>query len=132
MNIKELRVSEVMQPTVKTIAGEATVEAAAKMMYERKVSSLVVEPADDRDAFGIITRKDVIEVMTDEDEDLAYLVEDVMSKPAITIGSRMSIDNCLRMMRLAGTRRLPVVDGEKLVGIISNTDIFVKIAGQAS
>ena len=133
MRARELRVREVMKPAVKTIAKEATIEAAARMMEELGVSSLVIEPDDDKDAFGIVTRKDVIEaLLLHEDEDLSYLVEDVMSKPAITIAGHLSIENCLRMMRVAGTRRLPVVEGTQLIGIISNTDIFTKIIAQIS
>ncbi|MGV1100994.1 CBS domain-containing protein [Thiovibrio sp. JS02] len=128
MKIKKLRVKDLMQAGVKTIARDATLKAAAKAMYEQKVSSLVVKPADDSDAFGIVTRKDVLEAMLmDSEGDFSYLVSDVMTKPAITVGPNLSIENCLLLMRVAGTRRLPVVEGEKLVGIISNTDVFDRL-----
>jgi len=51
----------------------------------------------------------------------------VMTKPAFTVSNGLSISNCHQMMRMVGVRRLPVVDGTQLVGIISNADIFAKL-----
>ncbi|HET97877.1 MAG TPA: DUF342 domain-containing protein [Desulfurivibrio alkaliphilus] len=42
----------------------------------------------------------------------------------------LSIENCLLLMRVTGTRRLPVVEGEKLVGMISNFDVFNRLLGE--
>jgi CBS domain-containing protein len=50
-----------------------------------------------------------------------------MTKPAITVNLGMSIYNCQLLMRMVGVRRLPVIDGNQLVGILSNTDIFGKL-----
>ena len=55
----------------------------------------------------------------------SLLVEDVMSKPAITASPALSIANCQQLMRMVGVRRLPIVDGDKVVGILSNRDIFL-------
>jgi len=126
MNPKKTQIKDIMQPQVKTISAKTPIEKAAQMMYEQKVSSLIIEPADERDTFGILTRKDVIEALIiDRMLEFPQLVEDVMSKPAITASGNLSIENCMKLMRMAGTRRLPVVDGTKLTGIISNTDIFI-------
>jgi predicted transcriptional regulator len=51
----------------------------------------------------------------------------MMTKPAITVTAALSIENCLRLMRVAGARRLLVVEGTKLLGIITSTDIFDRI-----
>jgi len=128
MKIKKLRVKDLMQAEVRTIPRESPLKAAAKMMQELKVSSLVITPADDGDAFGIVTRKDVLEAMLmDSEGEFSSLVSDVMTKPAITVGPSLSIENCLLLMRVAGTRRLPVVEGDRLIGIISNTDVFDRL-----
>jgi CBS domain-containing protein len=98
------------------------------MMRDFNVSSLVVEPEDDGDAFGIITRKDLVEaIVMDPAGGISLAVDDAMTKPALTVGTGMSISNCHQMMRMVGVRRLPVVDGTKLVGILSNADIFTKL-----
>lgn len=123
--IKKMRVRELMQTPVRTIAPTATLSAAARKMHKLGCSSLVVPPADDSDAYGIITRKDILNIMImDVQDDFVSQVGDIMTKPAITVGPALSIENCLLLMRVTGTRRLPVVEGDKLVGMISNTDVF--------
>ncbi len=125
MKANKTRISDIMQKSVKTISKKASLEKAVAVMHELEVSCLIIEPDNDLDAYGVITRKDVVEaLLIDAQDDFNYLVEDVMSKPAITVGGNLSILNCLSMMRMAGTRRLPVLEGTKLIGIISNTDIF--------
>ncbi|RZB36670.1 MAG: hypothetical protein SRB2_01972 [Desulfobacteraceae bacterium Eth-SRB2] len=128
MDMKKLMVQDLMQTDVKMVNKNTTLLAAAKMMYDLGVSSLIVEPYDDGDAFGIITRKDIIEALvTDSIGGIEDLVEDIMSKPALTVNIGLSIYSCQQLMRMVGVRRLPVLDGTDLVGILSNTDIFAKL-----
>ena len=128
MNIQKLRVQELMQSDVKRTNKSTTISKAAKMMHDSGLSSLVVEPDADGDAFGIITRRDIIEAfLSSTISGPAHLVEDAMTKPAITVNLGMSIFNCQRLMRMVGVRRLPVVDGNQLVGILSNADIFGRL-----
>lgn len=130
MGIHNLRVQDIMRTDVTTIDGDTDLLEAARLMYETGLSSLVITPRDDRDAFGIITRKDILEALLMEGrEELAPRVADMMTKPAITVGPRLSIENCLLLMRTAGARRLPVVENEQLVGIITSTDVFSRLVG---
>ena len=128
MNIEKLRVQELMQKDVKLTNKSTTIPKAARMMRDSGVSSLIVEPDDDGDAFGIITRRDIIEAfLSNTISGPSHLVEDAMTKPAITVNLGASIHNCQMMMRMVGVRRLPVVDGNQLVGILSNADIFGRL-----
>lgn len=125
MRIRKTRIKEIMKTGVETIAKEVSLTDAVKKMHDLKVSSLVVEPDNDLDAYGIVTRKDIVEALIiDVEDDFICLVEDIMSKPAITLDGNLSIENGFRMMRMAGVRRLPVVEGGRLVGLVSNTDVF--------
>ncbi len=128
MDMKKLMVQDLMKTDVKIVNQNTTLLAAAKMMHDLGVSSLIVEPYDDRDTFGIITRKDIIEALfTETIGGIEVLVEDIMSKPAITVNIGLSIYSCQQLMRMVGFRRLLVLDGTDLVGILSNTDIFAKL-----
>ena len=128
MGVDIIRVRDLMQTDVKTVQKDVKLLAATKMMRDFNVSSLVVEPENDGDAFGIITRKDIVEAMVmDSTGGISLVVDDIMTKPAFTINPGLSIPNCHQMMRLVGVRRLPVVDGDRLVGILSNADIFAKL-----
>lgn len=125
MKIADLSVKDLMQGNPRTISGDAVLREAARIMRDEKVSSLVVEPENERDAFGILTRKDIVEALVSlEKTGVLLLVRDVMTRPAITVSPELSIDHCLHLMRMVGVRRLPVVNGRHLVGILSNTDVF--------
>ncbi|MFH7320176.1 cyclic nucleotide-binding/CBS domain-containing protein [Desulfurivibrio sp. D14AmB] len=131
IDIKQLRVRDLMQPVVQTVERTASLATAARMMHERQCSSLVILPADDGDAYGIVTRKDILNIMVMEVQDeFVSQIGDIMTKPAITVTPALSIENCLLLMRVTGTRRLPVVEGDKLVGMISNSDVFNRLLGE--
>jgi len=128
MDMKKLMVQDLMQTDIKLVSKNTTILAAAKIMHDLGVSSLIIKPYNDRDAFGIITRKDIIEALvTDTIGGIEDLVEDIMSKPAITVNIGLSIYSCQQLMRMVGVRRLPVLKGTDLVGILSNSDIFAKL-----
>ena len=125
MDVAGVCARDLMRTDVRTVSEKTTLLAAAKLMQDKKVSSLVVEPSGAHDAFGIVTRKDVVEALLLSRGDVErLLVIDVMTKPAIFVAPDLSIAHCVRMMRMVGVRRVPVVDSGKLVGILSNTDVF--------
>ena len=133
MDADKIRVKDLMKTDVKTVHKDVTLLTAIKIMRDFSVSSLIIEPESDGDAFGIITRKDVVEaIVMNPVGGTSLLVDDVMTKPAITVNTGLSISNCHQMMRMVGVRRLPVVDGTKLIGILSNANIFVKLAENLS
>jgi len=128
MDTKAMRVKDLMRKDVKIVDKSTPLLEAAEMMRDFGVSSLIVEPDGEGDAFGIITRKDIVEAIVGETYgETSQLVDDVMTKPAITVDMGLSIYNCQQLMRMVGIRRLPVVDGTDLVGILSNTDIFANL-----
>jgi signal-transduction protein with cAMP-binding, CBS, and nucleotidyltransferase domain len=128
MNIKSKKVSDLMNRDVKVIEKNTSIISAAKQMMENHVSSFIIMPDDPHDAFGIITRKDVVETFINAGTvDTSILVKDIMSKPSICVHPELSIYNCYQMMQMVGVRRMPVTEGSKLVGVISNTDILKNI-----
>jgi len=131
MDAKKLRARDLMQSEVKTVGRNATLSEAAKVMHDFGVSSLIIEPDEEGDAWGIVTRKDIVDALiTDEVDWASQRVEEVMTKPAMTVNMDLSIVNSHLLMLMVGVRRLPVLDGTNLVGILSNTDIFEKMLGK--
>lgn len=118
-------VEEVMTRGIISILESASVAEAMKLMTERHVSSLIVERENDADVYGIITRKDVISKVIGHGLDPVKMkVYEVMTKPMMTVNKKMDIMHVARLMARTDVRRFPVMEGDKIIGIVSNSDIF--------
>jgi len=130
--LKKIRytpVSELMQKDVITIDGSRNVAEAIQIMKTHKVASLVVLPRNDDDAFGILTIRDILGKVIDPGENIYRdiwntQVLDIMNKPVFSIDPEMRVKFALRMMNKLGVRRLVVLRGRDLLGIISEIEIF--------
>ena len=124
-DVRFAKAADVMTRGVIAIDGTATVADAVRMMKENKVSSLFVNRRSQEDAWGIITRKDVVSKVVNPGRDPAEVkVFEIMSKPLITVSPGLALKYCARLFHAAGIRRAPVFDGKEIIGILSNTDIF--------
>jgi len=114
-----------MTTGVISIDRDASVEDAMKKMFERRVTSLIVEKKKEADNVGIITRKDIINAVIAESRDPKKMkVEDIMSEPLLSVSPEFSIENLSRMMSKTNLRRFPVVEDDKIIGVVSNSDII--------
>ncbi|MFH1264466.1 MAG: CBS domain-containing protein [Planctomycetota bacterium] len=119
------KAQDVMSKDVVSIDGTATVADAVRLMREQKVSSVFVNRRGQEDAWGIVTRKDVVNKVIDPGKAPAdVMVFEIMSKPLITVSPGLALKYCARLFNAAGIRRAPVFDGKEIIGILSNTDIF--------
>lgn len=124
-NVRSKRVGDVMRKDVVFIDGKETVASAIALMREKRVSSLVVNRRIHEDAWGIVTRKDVVNKVVDPGKDPNNVkVFEIMTKPLIMVSPGLALKYCARLFHQTGIRRAPVFDGKEIVGIVSNTDIF--------
>jgi isocitrate dehydrogenase len=118
-------VSEIMTRDVATIEPTASVEDALHRMRERGISSLLVEPDGNGGDWGIMTKRDVISKVIARDVSPDSLhVSEIMTRPLIKIPADMSLRQVSTIMIENRIRRLPVFDSGRLVGIVSDTDLF--------
>jgi len=100
-----------------------TVTDAAKKMRDLGVGALPICGEDER-LKGMITDRDIVLNCVAEGMDTTQVkVEDYAGEEVVTIGADDSVDEALATMTKAGVRRLPVIDGHDLVGMISQADI---------
>lgn len=106
------------------ISSSASVAEAARLMLENHVLALPVE--EDGKIIGVIAVEDVVHAMGDEFFS-KIRVGDVMSRELVSIGPRDIVGQAIALMREHGISRLPVVDGGKLVGVVTIHDIIIKV-----
>ncbi|MDV3293795.1 MAG: CBS domain-containing protein [Nitrososphaerales archaeon] len=113
-------VKDVMSRRVRTIDSKAKVLDAAKRLSQWKIGSLVIL-AGDRPV-GIITEGDVSKAVA-RGLNPAKTRVGFLSKKLITIGPDERLEDAAKTMAATGVKKLPVMEGGKLVGIITQTDI---------
>jgi len=116
-------ISEIMSRDVSTIQKDSSVAEAAEIMASRNISSIVVMDAD-RIA-GVLTERDLLKRVVAFNRNPAHTkTEEVMSCPVFSIPPNYSVFSASRTMENMNTRRLVVVENEKICGIVTQTDIF--------
>jgi CBS domain-containing protein len=119
---KDVLVKEVMKIKPVIVQPFTTVFEAARIMREKKIGNVII--AEVNHPIGILTESDIIKKVVCEKKNPDDLtVEEVMSKPLIVIGPYISLQEALKIMGKCNIRRLPVIENNKLVGIITQRDI---------
>jgi signal-transduction protein with cAMP-binding, CBS, and nucleotidyltransferase domain len=117
-------VQDLMVRKVATISPIATIRQAMQAMKDHQVKSLVVLRRDAHDVYGIITYTNILKTIVAEEGDIDLVnVYDICAKPAITIGAQTHIKHAARLMVNMNLRRLIVLEGNEMVGIITMNDI---------
>jgi CBS domain-containing protein len=133
MNIKHLTVSELMSTQLITVDPNLSLRAAAQLLAKHHVHCLLVPASAPGACAGIITVKDIVQVLCDGESPLLdqLLVQDVMTTPSVSVQKQFSIADAIRLMRASGVRSAPVLDGVQLVGLLSFTDVIKAVAAQS-
>jgi CBS domain-containing protein len=101
---------------------DSLVEAARKMR-DLDVGALPI-CGDDNRLQGMITDRDiVVRYIADGVDPSSVTVADLADQLPVTIGADDSVEEALRTMAQHGVRRLPVIDGHDLVGVVSQADV---------
>jgi CBS domain-containing protein len=120
---------DIMSHDVTCIGENDSVLDAAKKLAELDVGAMPICGEDDR-LKGMLTDRDIVVKVLAQGKDPAGTKAGelgVGDGKTITIGADDAIDEALRTMTEHKVRRLPVIDGKKLVGIISQADIATNI-----
>ncbi len=117
-----MKIGQVMKKEVITISPNETVTTAAIVMSENNVSCIIV--VDNGNVTGILTETDLLKKAVVEARDVHRMaVAVVMSSPVETVPSNFSVLEASRIMETKHIKRLPVMSENKLVGILTQTDL---------
>ena len=110
-----------MTKNVITIESGKTVKDAAEKMENANVGSIVI--TDGTAPVGILTERDFVNRVIGKDKPSTTLVSEVMSLPITVVGPDETVWEVAEVMRSKGIHKVPVQDGNKLVGIFTATDL---------
>ncbi|MEO9320625.1 MAG: CBS domain-containing protein [Nitrososphaera sp.] len=128
MSIEIVPVASVMIRDVKTAKENQSIKVIAKTMVDNGIGSVVIVGSDEENRpAGIVTERDLVKYMaagTSNHNKDSVTAREIMSKPVITIEPQSSLKDAMQTMQLKDIRRLPVMQRDRLVGIITDKDIF--------
>jgi CBS domain-containing protein len=114
----------IVRDPVSTVLLSTHVLDVAKIMVEQNVGSVVV--VRDCEPLGIITERDILERVVLANKNANEVVaQEIMTAPLLTIDSNRNIDEALAIMRKNHLRRLVVVNGDRLVGIVTERRLLL-------
>ena len=129
-----MTVAELMQRDVKTVSGDATVAEAIVALADGHISGMPVVDGTGK-VIGVVSSTDVLAAEAETDDPIARqalledtTVRDIMTPRPFTVRPDEEIGEAARQMLYGEVHRLFVAEGDKLVGIISTTDIVRAVA----
>lgn len=136
MSLESIPVSSTMTKNVIVQTEDQTIQAISRTIENNIGNVLIIRNntlgnniGNQYEVIGIITERDLVRIIGSFDQTLYHTpVQQLMSKPVISITSSSSLKDAIETMQLKGIRRLPIIEQDgKLVGIITARDIFKMI-----
>ena len=110
-----------MSTELVTVEPTATVAAAATVMGARQVGSALV--LEGERLAGIFTERDILRALGTDFDAAGHTVAEWMSREPATVEPGVSVTDAIDRMLEGGFRHLPVMDGDRLVGVVSLRDL---------
>jgi CBS domain-containing protein len=118
----EQSIREVMTPSPETVESDKSAAEAAKLM--KKADAGMIPVVRDKKLVGTVTDRDIaIRLVAEGKDPAATTVGEIASKDVVTIGPDQDIAEALGLMASKQVRRLPVVEGETLIGVVAQADV---------
>ena len=114
-------VKDVMKTNVISIDSSMPVKDAACMMDDANVGCIII--TKDNTPSGILTERDFVKKIASKNKALSTPLSEVMSTPLTIIGPDETVWEAAEMMKQNGIHKLPVQEGNKVIGIITTTDL---------
>ena len=119
-----MKIRDVMTPNPRTVSPNDTIQAAAQVMQEEDTGAVPV--VDDGQVLAVVTDRDIVVRVVAEGGSISSGVGDIATKSVICVTPDMSTNEASELMSEHQIRRLPVVENDRLVGIVSIGDLAVK------
>jgi len=134
-----MRVKDVMSAPVVCVFAETPVKEIAAILVDRRVSAVPVLDAEDR-LIGIVSEADLIPLETADDprrhlipwhpsaQFVARRADEVMTRDVVTLSEEADASEAARLMLQRRIKRIPIVSGDHVIGIVSRRDLLRTLA----
>jgi CBS domain-containing protein len=121
-----ITVKDIMTKSVISVDSTMTVNEAAKMMEDAKVGAVIV--MENNTPVGIVTDRDFAVKIVAHAYQITTPVKQIMSSPLIATSSDETVLMVADLMHTRNIRKLPVIDNDQVVGMITSTDLVNQLA----
>lgn len=121
-----MNIRDVMTPNPRTVSPSDTIQNAARIMRDEDTGALPV--VEDGRPIGMVTDRDIVVRAVADGGQLSRPIREIVTTGVVAVTPEMSTREAAELMSEHQIRRLPVVEGERLVGIVSLGDLAVKDA----
>ena len=123
---KLIRTRDVMKTAFTEVEGLATVSEALELMRSNDTRVLIVRKRTELDEYGIVLLSDIAkEVLAKDRAPERVNVYEIMSKPVVGVDPHMDIRYCARLFARLGLSVMPVLEDEKVIGIVSYEELVL-------
>ena len=120
MKQDDITVRQVMRESVTIVDGRIDVMEAMRIMKRVGATSLIVEKRHPNDEYGMVLFSDIAKQVIAKDRAPERVnAFEIMAKPVISVRPGMSIRHCSRLFERCGISHAPVIEDDKVVGIVS-------------
>jgi CBS domain-containing protein len=135
----QMKISEIMSRPVISVKADTGIKEAARLLVELGISALPVVDAQEA-LVGIVSEADLLPIETRPDPRTQATpvtptaggspktVSEVMTRDVLTVSTGTEVSRAARLMLDAGIKSVPVVDGRRVIGIVSRRDLVRVIA----
>ena len=120
------RVNKIMLTDVPTLKKEARIGEAARLLVQSEIGCVVI--VNNGKPVGIVTELDFVRNAASKGSMLKEPISKIMASQVTSMAPSMKLDEALKIIDTKRFRRYPVVEGEKLIGIATKTDVVNAIS----
>lgn len=121
----QTKVKDIMNVKLETISPDSTVYDAIEKLVDKRMRSVVVLPKDEKDIYGVITVRDIVfKVIAKNLNPHKIKVEEIASKPVISIDKETEIGHLIKLMEKFNIARVFVHEGRNIIGVVSLIDVL--------
>ncbi|MDW6016430.1 CBS domain-containing protein [Vibrio plantisponsor] len=122
----KVRVRDVMAGTYVMVDGLTTVFEGICLAKKHQVKALIVDKRHEDDEYGIVLMNDIAKkVLAKNRSPKRTNIYEIMTKPALSVSPDMNVKYCARLFERFGISRAPVIDGGRIIGMVSYNNIVV-------